>query len=171
MSKTRTAGSGRRHSNGSRGKVLTSPADLSPPVRRHRGQTTRLSMRISDPQMGSATDGAYRSHREGWEHQRESDPLLSTITRQEETANGLLLELSTAMGIEQADRRVVVGYAAERLADLADEEGAEMIVVSSRGRGAFKSAFLGSVSTSLIGVARCPILVVPHDLSRTSREA
>ena len=66
-----------------------------------------------------------------------------------------------AMGLEQADRRVVVGYAAERLADLADEEEAEMIVVGSRGRGAFKAAFLGSVSTSLIGVARCPVLVVP----------
>ena len=65
------------------------------------------------------------------------------------------------MGLEQADRRVVVGHAAERLADLADEEEAEMIVVGSRGRGAFKAAFLGSVSTSLIGVARCPVLVVP----------
>jgi nucleotide-binding universal stress UspA family protein len=55
----------------------------------------------------------------------------------------------------------VNGYPAERLADLADEEGAELIVVGSRGRGAFKAAFLGSVSTSLIGVARCPVLVVP----------
>jgi nucleotide-binding universal stress UspA family protein len=79
----------------------------------------------------------------------------------EQAADGLLVELSTAMGVEQADRRVVVGYAAEGLADLADEEGAEMIVVGSRGRGAFKAAFLGSVSTSLIGVARCPVLVVP----------
>jgi nucleotide-binding universal stress UspA family protein len=65
------------------------------------------------------------------------------------------------MGLEEADRRVIVGHAAEGLADLADEEGAEMIVVGSRGRGAFKAAFLGSVSTNLIGVARCPVLVVP----------
>ncbi len=98
--------------------------------------------------------------------------LLSTTNQQEEAAAaGLLVELSTAMGLEQADRRVVVGYAAERLADLADEEGAEMIVVGSRGRGAFKAAFLGSVSTSLIGVARCPVLVVPPGVSRTSRDA
>lgn len=81
--------------------------------------------------------------------------------QQEEAANELLIELGATMGLEEADRRVVVGYAAERLADLADEEGAEMIVVGSRGRGAFKAAFLGSVSTSLIGVARCPVLVVP----------
>jgi nucleotide-binding universal stress UspA family protein len=98
-------------------------------------------------------------------------PLLSATNQQEEAADGLLVELSRAMGLEHADRRVVVGYAAERLADLADEEGAEMIVVGSRGRGAFKAAFLGSVSTSLIGVARCPVLVVPPGVSRTSRDA
>jgi nucleotide-binding universal stress UspA family protein len=73
------------------------------------------------------------------------------------------------MGLEEADRRVVVGYAAERLADLGDEEGAEMIVVGSRGRGAFKAAFLGGVSTSLIGVARSPILVVPPGAADRAR--
>jgi nucleotide-binding universal stress UspA family protein len=88
-------------------------------------------------------------------------PELPTTDQQEDAANELLVELSATLGVEQADRRVVVGYAAERLADLADEEEAELIVVGSRGRGAFKAAFLGSVSTSLIGVARCPVLVVP----------
>ena len=86
---------------------------------------------------------------------------LPTMDREEEVAKGLLTEISEAMALERADQRVVIGYAAERLADLADEEGAELIVVGSRGRGAFKAAFLGSVSTSLIGVARCPVLVVP----------
>jgi nucleotide-binding universal stress UspA family protein len=96
-------------------------------------------------------------------------PLLPTTGQQEETAHELLVELGTTMGLEDTDRRVVVGYAAERLADLADEEGAEMIVVGSRGRGAFKAALLGSVSTNLIGVARCPILVVPPGAADRSR--
>ena len=90
-----------------------------------------------------------------------TQPRLLTLDREEEVAKGLLTEISEAMGLERADQRVVIGYAAERLADLADEEGADLIVVGSRGRGAFKAAFLGSVSTSLIGVARCPVLVVP----------
>ena len=50
---------------------------------------------------------------------------------------------------------------AERLADLADAEDVELIVVGSRGRGVFKAAFLASVSNSLVGVARCPVLIVP----------
>jgi len=88
-------------------------------------------------------------------------PLHQATDLQEGAAQELLGELSAALGLEQADQRVVVGYAAERLADLADEEDAQMIVVGSRGRGAFRAAFLGSVSTSLVGVARCPVLVVP----------
>jgi nucleotide-binding universal stress UspA family protein len=90
-----------------------------------------------------------------------SRPLLQTNDHQVEAADARLEELAEMMGLERAKRRVVVGYAAERLADVADEEGAELIVVGSRGRGAFRAAFLGSVSTSLIGVARCPVLVVP----------
>jgi nucleotide-binding universal stress UspA family protein len=70
----------------------------------------------------------------------------------------------------EAKRRVVLGFPADRLADIADDEAAELIVVGSRGRGAFKSAFLGSVSTDVIGVARCPVLVVPPAAARASSE-
>lgn len=64
-------------------------------------------------------------------------------------------------GLDDVERRVLLGFPADRLADLADDEAAEVIVVGSRGRGAVKAAFLGSVSSALIGVARCPVLVVP----------
>jgi nucleotide-binding universal stress UspA family protein len=64
-----------------------------------------------------------------------------------------------------AECRVAVGFAADRLADLAEEEQAELLVVGSRGRGGLKAAFLGSVSSSLIGVARCPVLVVPSGVA------
>jgi nucleotide-binding universal stress UspA family protein len=63
--------------------------------------------------------------------------------------------------LHDARPRVVLGFAADRLADVADEEAAELIVVGSRGRGPFKAAFLGSVSTDVVAVARCPVLVVP----------
>jgi nucleotide-binding universal stress UspA family protein len=73
----------------------------------------------------------------------------------------LLDELALDEGLTDATLRPLYGLPAERLADLGDEEDAELIVVGSRGRGAFKAAFLGSVSRDLIGVARCPVLVVP----------
>lgn len=64
-------------------------------------------------------------------------------------------------GLSDAERRVSFGFAADRLADLADDEGAEVLVVGSRGRRGFKAACLGSVSADVISVARCPVLVVP----------
>jgi nucleotide-binding universal stress UspA family protein len=91
-----------------------------------------------------------------------SQPLrTANLEQQEESGQRLLAQLADEAGLDRAERRVASGFAAEGLADLADEEKAELIVVGSRGRVAFKAAFLGSVSTSLIGVARCPVLVVP----------
>jgi nucleotide-binding universal stress UspA family protein len=78
-----------------------------------------------------------------------------------EAGERLLKRLALEAGLADAEKRIVVGLPSEGLADVADEEDAELIVVGSRGRGAFKGAFLGSVSTSLVGVARCPVLIVP----------
>ena len=83
------------------------------------------------------------------------------IDLKKEAAEQLLEEVAVAVGLAGAERRAAVGLPAERLADLADEEDAELIVVGSRGRGGFKAAFLGSVSNSLVGVARCPMVIVP----------
>ena len=87
--------------------------------------------------------------------------VMEEMETQEENAERLLEEVVAAAGLVDAEHRASVGLPAERLADLADEEDAELIVVGSRGRGAFKAAFLGSVSNALVGVARCPVLIVP----------
>jgi nucleotide-binding universal stress UspA family protein len=86
---------------------------------------------------------------------------LATRADQEEAGARLLEQIAAEHGLGDAERRVIAGFPAERLADLADDEDAELIVVGSRGRGRFKAAFLGSVSSSLVGVARCPVLIVP----------
>ncbi len=83
-------------------------------------------------------------------------------TESEEEASARLLERAAIdAGLADAETRVAIGHPAERLAELADQEDAELIVVGSRGRGALKSAFLGSVSYSLVGIAGCPVLIVP----------
>jgi nucleotide-binding universal stress UspA family protein len=95
--------------------------------------------------------------------------MLSVSSREREArAERLLAQLTEEMGISDVQRRVVTGFPAERLADVADEEDAELIVVGSRGRGAFKAAFLGSVSNSLIGVARCPVVIVAPGVAESA---
>jgi nucleotide-binding universal stress UspA family protein len=83
----------------------------------------------------------------------------------EEESERLLQRVAVAAGVADAKRLVAIGDPAERLAELADDENAELIVVGSRGRGALKSAFLGSVSSSLVGIAGCPVLIVPPGAS------
>jgi nucleotide-binding universal stress UspA family protein len=84
---------------------------------------------------------------------------------EEEAAAKLLERIAVEAGLVDAERRVTIGHPAERLAELADEEDAELIVVGSRGRGTLKAAFLGSVAHNLVGVARCPVLIVPPGVS------
>jgi nucleotide-binding universal stress UspA family protein len=56
------------------------------------------------------------------------------------------------------ERRLVEGDAAETL--VSEAEGADLVVVGSRGRTGLKSALLGSVSRHVVDHARCPVVVV-----------
>lgn len=55
-------------------------------------------------------------------------------------------------------KKVVEGRASESILDAA--EGAELLVVGSRGRGGFSGLLLGSVSQQCAHHARCPIVIV-----------
>jgi nucleotide-binding universal stress UspA family protein len=60
-----------------------------------------------------------------------------------------------------ADERLKIGGVADQLGETADDVGAALIVVGSRGRGPLASALLGSVSRALARGARCPVMIVP----------
>lgn len=70
--------------------------------------------------------------------------------------------LLRAADIPQAalDLRVELGDAAERLADIAAREGAQLIVSGSNGRGARSGTLLGSVSSCLALTASQPLVLV-----------
>ena len=53
-----------------------------------------------------------------------------------------------------------MGMPDQEIVALAEEIGAGMIVVGSRGLGELKRALLGSVSSSVVQHAHCPVLVV-----------
>ena len=59
---------------------------------------------------------------------------------------------------ERVRSLVVNGHPAEALIDAAD--GADLLVVGSRGHGSFAEALIGSVSQHCVHHAPCPVLIV-----------
>ena len=80
--------------------------------------------------------------------EQEARTMLEELVRQE-GQSGEVAELHARIGRPDAE---IVG--------LADELGAGLIVLGSRGLGPLRRALMGSVSDSVIRHAHCPVLVV-----------
>jgi nucleotide-binding universal stress UspA family protein len=61
-----------------------------------------------------------------------------------------------------AGAHLMMGDVAREIVHLAEDLGAGLIVMGSRGRGGIRRALMGSVSDSAIRHAHCPVLVVRH---------
>ncbi|MGW1534806.1 universal stress protein [Streptomyces aureus] len=97
----------------------------------------------------------------GW-----SGPAVDMDFDEEESRRRMRTEMAEALGPEAADAvstRLVHGNATDVL--LRAAEGAEILVVGSRGRGGFASALLGSVSQHLAQHATCPVVIVRAEKS------
>jgi len=79
----------------------------------------------------------------------------------ENAAKVLAEAINTACGPggnAPVDARVVEGNPAQVLLDASD--GADLLVVGSRGHGGFTEALLGSVGQHCVHYARCPVVVI-----------
>ena len=63
---------------------------------------------------------------------------------------------------EIAGAHARVGFPDAEIVDLAEELGAGLIVMGSRGLGGLRRTLLGSVSDSVVRHAHCPVLVTRH---------
>lgn len=59
------------------------------------------------------------------------------------------------------EKLVLTGDPKIEITKLAKQKGAEAIVMGSRGLGPVKGAVLGSVSTGVLQLATCPVIIVP----------
>jgi len=92
--------------------------------------------------------GAYLQD-ESEEHTRRGQGLLDEQVRKIEAAGGSVAQAHLREGKPEAE-----------ITALAEEIGAGLIVVGSRGLGGIRRAMLGSVSDAVVRHAHCPVLVV-----------
>jgi nucleotide-binding universal stress UspA family protein len=83
-------------------------------------------------------------------------------------ADELLASLRARLGADTVEISLVEGSPAAAILAAADQAGAELVVVGSRGRGSLRAAVLGSVSRDLTAQARCPVVVVPSGQARSN---
>jgi nucleotide-binding universal stress UspA family protein len=65
-------------------------------------------------------------------------------------------------GSEVEQTHLMIGQPDEEIIELAEDIGAGLIVMGSRGLGGIRRGLMGSVSESVVRHAHCPVLVVRH---------
>jgi nucleotide-binding universal stress UspA family protein len=90
---------------------------------------------------------------------------LVTVERMREAGASLLEEIAAGVDGPEIAQEVRIGAAAEVLGTVAEDAGAECVVVGSRGLGRVGAVLLGSVSLALAARGPCPTLIVPESAS------
>jgi nucleotide-binding universal stress UspA family protein len=77
--------------------------------------------------------------------------------------NGLKTSIHIVVGVG--------GRIGDRIAEIAQDAGADLIVVGTRGHGALGAFVLGGVTQRLLHVSPCPVLAVPPGVATEAQES
>jgi nucleotide-binding universal stress UspA family protein len=89
----------------------------------------------------------------------QAEDILNTEAEKIEQAGGKVAEKHL---------RIAERYRAQQIVQVAEDIGAGLIVMGSRGVGGVKRALMGSVSDSVVRHAHCPVLVVRPEKERAA---
>jgi nucleotide-binding universal stress UspA family protein len=64
------------------------------------------------------------------------------------------------------EKVVVKGRPRSEIPAMAEEVGADLIVIARHGTGALRAAIMGSTAESVVREARCPVLVLPSEAEK-----
>ena len=97
---------------------------------------------------------------QGVEHEAEVEELQRTSEQRARQVLESEVEKVRSAGGMVAQAHLMEGRVAPEIVALAEEIGAGLIVMGSRGRGGIRRALMGSVSDPVVRHAHCPVLVV-----------
>jgi nucleotide-binding universal stress UspA family protein len=102
---------------------------------------------------------------EDFEHKVAKNRWEDTVKKFKEQIQDISVKVDARTGISSVDHvskiLIRLGPPVEEILKVVDEEGCDVIVLGTHGKGFLKQTFLGSVSSSVLLRARKPVFVVP----------
>ena len=107
-----------------------------------------------------------------FEHKVAKDRWEDTVKKFKERIQDISVKVDTRMGISSVELisniLIRLGHPVEEILKAADEEGCDVIVLGTHGKGFLEQTFLGSVSSSVLLRTRKPVLIVPLPSENTN---
>jgi len=89
-------------------------------------------------------------------------PVRTLVAEQTEFLDKFLREkFAEFMNLVEVRQKVELGAAHVNIAEMADREAVDMIILSTHGRTGLDHILLGSVTEKVIAHAHCPVLAIP----------
>jgi nucleotide-binding universal stress UspA family protein len=102
---------------------------------------------------------------EDFGHKVAKDRWEDTVRKFKAQIQDISVEVDARMGVSSVDLvsdiLIRMGHPVEEILKAVDEEGCDVIILGTHGKGFLEKTFLGSVSSSVLNRTRKPVFVVP----------